>query len=234
MHESPTPVSSLLPFPVKHVPKHRAAKHRAEPTRSGLRLAKRTVVMTSVAAAATGLTVTAGVMKSPLDSADVGLMAAGAAEAPVAAAAQEPTLDDQELAERRDPVSRSDSRDQRDDAKSAALKTGTAPAAAYSENLSQADPRTIAKALLPEYGFSVDQFGCLDSLYVSESNWNMHADNPTSSAYGIPQALTQTHDMPAGYFDSAEVQIRWGLDYIRSAYGSPCNAWSFKQGHNWY
>jgi hypothetical protein len=62
----------------------------------------------------------------------------------------------------------------------------------------------------------------------------MHADNPTSSAYGIPQALTETHDMPAGYFTSAEVQIRWGLDYIRDSYGTPCSAWEFKQGHNWY
>jgi hypothetical protein len=62
----------------------------------------------------------------------------------------------------------------------------------------------------------------------------MHADNPTSSAYGIPQALTETHDMPAGYFDSAEVQIRWGLNYIRDVYGSPCSAWDFKQSHQWY
>lgn len=30
------------------------------------------------------------------------------------------------------------------------------------------------------------------------------------------------------------VQIRWGLDYIQDSYGSPCSAWSFKQGNNWY
>ena len=29
-------------------------------------------------------------------------------------------------------------------------------------------------------------------------------------------------------------QIRWGLDYIRDRYGSPCSAWSFKQGRGWY
>jgi hypothetical protein len=33
---------------------------------------------------------------------------------------------------------------------------------------------------------------------------------------------------------SAEVQIRWGLDYIEDSYGSPCSAWSFKQANNWY
>ena len=60
------------------------------------------------------------------------------------------------------------------------------------------------------------------------------ADNPTSSAYGIPQALTQLHDLPADYMTSAESQIRWGLGYIRDSYGSPCSAWSFKQANNWY
>ena len=40
--------------------------------------------------------------------------------------------------------------------------------------------------------------------------------------------------MPPGYFTSAEVQIRWGLDYIADSYGSPCAAWEFKQANNWY
>ena len=40
--------------------------------------------------------------------------------------------------------------------------------------------------------------------------------------------------MPAGYFSSAEVQIKWGLEYIQNSYGSPCNAWAFKSSHGWY
>ena len=62
----------------------------------------------------------------------------------------------------------------------------------------------------------------------------MTADNPTSSAYGIPQALTSMHELPADYMTSAEAQIRWGLEYIQDSYGTPCNAWSFKQGNGWY
>ena len=108
------------------------------------------------------------------------------------------------------------------------------PGVTRSEDLSEADPREIGRALLPEYGFSADQFSCLDALYVSESNWRIDADNPTSSAYGIPQALTETHDLPPGYMTSAEAQIRWGLDYIADSYGSPCAAWEFKQANNWY
>ena len=102
-------------------------------------------------------------------------------------------------------VSRSDSRDRTDQAKEAALSQESGPGVTRSEDLSEADPREIAQALLPEYGFSADQFSCLDSLYVSESDWRHHADNPTSSAYGIPQALTEIHDMPPGYLTSAEV-----------------------------
>lgn len=69
---------------------------------------------------------------------------------------------------------------------------------------------------------------------MSESDWDMHADNPTSSAYGIPQALMSAHELPADYTTNATTQIRWGLGYIRESYGSPCAAWEFKQGNNWY
>ena len=83
--------------------------------------------------------------------------------------------------------------------------------------------------MLAEYGFAATEFDCLDALYVGESNWRVDADNPNSSAYGIPQALTQLHDLPADYMTSAEAQIRWGLDYIKGRYGTPCNAYAFKR-----
>ena len=74
-----------------------------------------------------------------------------------------------------------------------------------SEKLSEGDPRDIARALLPAYGFSSDQFSCLDSLYVSESDWRIDADNPTSSAYGIPQALTELARAAGGLHDLRRV-----------------------------
>ena len=46
------------------------------------------------------------------------------------------------------------------------------------EDLSDEDPRTIARALLAEFGFAESQFGCLDSLWERESHWNVLADNP--------------------------------------------------------
>ena len=93
-----------------------------------------------------------------------------------------------------------------------------------------------AQALLSEFGFGQDQFSCLDSLYSSESGWRVNADNPSSSAYGIPQALPGSKMSSAGadWATNPVTQIRWGLGYIQDRSGSPCSAWSFKQGNNWY
>lgn len=164
--------------------------------------------------------------------------AAGAASAVKAVAVSDSTElsteEQQELLEDRGVVSRADRRDQASSPKRAALVADKSPAVTVVEDLGSEDPRDVAKALLPEYGYSQDQFSCLNSLYVSESNWRVNADNPSSSAYGIPQAMTSVHDLPADYYTSAEAQIRWGLEYIKRAYGSPCSAWSFKSGNGWY
>lgn len=97
-------------------------------------------------------------------------------------------------------------------------------------------PRQIARNLLPDHGWSDDQFSCLDKLWEKESNWRVTADNPTSSAYGIPQALPgrRMAEYGADWRTNPVTQIRWGLDYIEDAYGSPCAAWAHSQRHNWY
>ena len=114
--------------------------------------------------------------------------------------------------------------------------TTDGPAVSRTEDISDEDPREIAQALLAEFGFSSDQFSCLDSLYMSESGWRVDADNPSSSAYGIPQALPGEKMATAGadWATNPVTQIRWGLGYIQDRYGSPCGAWSFKQGNGWY
>jgi hypothetical protein len=98
------------------------------------------------------------------------------------------------------------------------------------------DPRGIAQQLLGEFGFSSDQFGCLDALWTKESGWNVYADNPTSSAYGIPQALPGSKMATAGsdWATNPATQVRWGLGYIAARYGSPCAAWVHSQANNWY
>jgi hypothetical protein len=99
---------------------------------------------------------------------------------------------------------------------------------------SYGSPRAIAQAMLAERGWS-SQWGCLDSLWQRESGWRVYASNP-SGAYGIPQALPGSKMASAGadWRTNPATQIRWGLGYIASAYGSPCAAWRHSQSHNWY
>lgn len=104
------------------------------------------------------------------------------------------------------------------------------------EELMPTDPREIALELLPQYGWDSSQFGCLDELWVGESDWDVNATNPTSGAYGIPQALPAEKMASFGsdWRTNPVTQIEWGLWYINESYGSPCSANEFKNANNWY
>jgi len=80
------------------------------------------------------------------------------------------------------------------------------------------------------------QFRFLNRLWNRESSWNVHAYNPYSGAYGIPQAVPGGKMSSAGphWRTSARTQIRWGLRYIRSRYGSPRRAWAHSCATGWY
>ena len=97
------------------------------------------------------------------------------------------------------------------------------------------NPQQIAEAMLGSYGWSSSEFGCLVSLWNAESGWDVYASNP-SGAYGIPQALPGSKMASAGpdWQSNAATQIRWGLGYIKSLYGSPCGAWSHERATGWY
>ncbi|HEX5190875.1 MAG TPA: transglycosylase SLT domain-containing protein [Streptosporangiaceae bacterium] len=97
-------------------------------------------------------------------------------------------------------------------------------------------PQQIAIAMLPGFGWSSSEFGCLNSLWEHESGWNPYASNPSSGAYGIPQALPGSKMATAGpdWQSNPATQIKWGLGYIKSTYGSPCAAWSHESSSGWY
>jgi hypothetical protein len=96
-------------------------------------------------------------------------------------------------------------------------------------------PQQIAQQMLDAAGQG-GQFSCLDSLWSRESGWNVYASNPSSGAYGIPQALPGSKMASAGpdWQSNAATQIKWGLSYIDSTYGSPCGAWSHEEASGWY
>nr|WP_239579178.1 hypothetical protein [Microlunatus panaciterrae] len=110
-------------------------------------------------------------------------------------------------------------------------------AAAQGYALGTTDPREIARQIMRnKFSWGAGEFSCYDSLIKSESNWNIHATNSSSGAYGIPQALpgNKMASVASDWQTNPATQIRWGLQYVRSVYGTPCSAWSFKQGHHWY
>ena len=95
--------------------------------------------------------------------------------------------------------------------------------------------RGIAYNMLASFGFSTNQFGCLNDLWTQESNWRYNAEN-ASGAYGIPQALPGSKMASAGsdWQTNPATQIKWGLGYIKSIYGTPCGAWSHEEADGWY
>lgn len=98
------------------------------------------------------------------------------------------------------------------------------------------DPRAVARIMVAEMGWNDGQFQCLNKLWQKESNWTYTARNRSSGAYGIPQSLPGSKMASAGadWQTNPATQIRWGLGYIKSRYGSPCGAWAHSVSHNWY
>ena len=96
--------------------------------------------------------------------------------------------------------------------------------------------QAYAASRLPAYGWGGEQMSCLIKLWTKESSWRADAYNRSSGAYGIPQALPGSKMASAGgdWMTNADTQINWGLSYISGRYGTPCAAWSFHLGHNWY
>jgi hypothetical protein len=64
---------------------------------------------------------------------------------------------------------------------------------------------------------NANEYHCLVLLWDKESRWNPRADNPKSTAYGIPQLLKLKAKDPY-------TQIDLGLKYIAHRYGKVCKA----------
>lgn len=99
-----------------------------------------------------------------------------------------------------------------------------------------AGAKSYASGRLGAFGWGQDQFLCLAQLWTKESGWLTTATNPSSGAYGIPQALPPGKYQSAGsdWLTNYRTQIEWGLGYIRDRYRTPCGAWSHSVATNWY
>jgi len=90
--------------------------------------------------------------------------------------------------------------------------------------------RIYAKAVL-----GATQYDCIYQLFQVESKWDPQAGTP-GGAYGIPQAFpgSKMASFGSNWRYSPLTQVKWGIWYVNSRYGSACAAWSFWQAHGWY
>ena len=98
------------------------------------------------------------------------------------------------------------------------------------------EARVLGHQMMLSFGYSEDQWTCLDSLWYRESKWLITATNSSSGAYGIPQSLPASKMIVVGddYLTNAATQISWGLSYIKNRYTTPCSAWSHSELTGWY
>lgn len=101
----------------------------------------------------------------------------------------------------------------------------------------QGSNRELGQKLAHElYGWTGDEWYCLDNLWSKESGWRHTAENKSSGAYGIPQALPgdKMAIFGADWRTNPSTQIQWGLSYIHGRYATPCGAWAHSINKNWY
>ena len=96
--------------------------------------------------------------------------------------------------------------------------------------------------------FGDDQWPAAEELWTLEAGWRPLAINPTSGACGIVQAVPCSKLLNAAGKQTIEAttveeQMHWGVNYIKSRYGTPQNALEFwksrkpingKDVGNWY
>ncbi|MEU3602173.1 transglycosylase SLT domain-containing protein [Streptomyces sp. NPDC006798] len=124
---------------------------------------------------------------------------------------------------------------EREEAKKRAARKAAAARDASSftpkSSYSISEVKDMARQMVP-----AGQFQCFSNIIERESNWNYLAQNPSSGAYGLVQALPGSKMSSAGadWRTNPATQIKWGLKYMDSRYGSPCGAWAFWQNNKWY
>ncbi|PNP91310.1 G5 domain-containing protein [Gardnerella sp. DNF01162] len=131
---------------------------------------------------------------------------------------------------------------QQQTASAAPAPAANPPAPAPSSNpdsLVHATPeqaKLFAQGAAAQMGWTGKEWEDLLWLWNRESGWRWNAENPSSHAYGIPQALPANKMSSAGanWHEDAAIQISWGLSYIKSKYKTPSGAVKHSREIGWY
>lgn len=96
--------------------------------------------------------------------------------------------------------------------------------------------KLYAQAACAQIGWTGAMWEDLVKLWTRESHWRWNAENKSSGAYGIPQSLPANKMASAGanWHEDASIQITWGINYIKSKYGNPSEAWKHSEKFRWY
>ncbi len=109
-------------------------------------------------------------------------------------------------------------------------------------NITAGSVEALAKKMvIQQWGAS--QWSPFQSLEMGEAGWDVHAQNPSSSAYGLAQNISPSTYPAAGrpgssapIMDQARAQLTWMINYIQGRYGTPSSAYSTWLGRSphWY
>jgi hypothetical protein len=93
----------------------------------------------------------------------------------------------------------------------------------------------LARRMMPAWG-SGAEWAAWNYVAMRESGWNQFARNPSSGAYGIPQALPPSKMGAAANPPQSNpaAQISWMIGYIRGRYRDPIGAAAHERAFNWY
>jgi hypothetical protein len=109
---------------------------------------------------------------------------------------------------------------------------GAAEASDASNTSNIAHNRALARQMIGDQ----EQYTCFKWIVDHESDWDHTAENPTSGAYGLVQALPAKRMATSGddWKTNPATQIEWGLKYMNARYGGPCEAKDFWEANGWY
>jgi len=88
--------------------------------------------------------------------------------------------------------------------------------------------KRYAKMKVKLQGWNDYEWKSLLTLWSQESRWDYTADNPKSTAYGIPQILGMPEDT------TPTEQVDLGLKYIKKRYKTPTLALQHHLRKGWY
>lgn len=88
--------------------------------------------------------------------------------------------------------------------------------------------KDYGKHRVNQLGWSKREWKALLALWNRESRWDYKADNPKSTAFGIPQIL----DLPNDFTISQQIDA--GIKYIQSRYKTPTSALAHHYRKGWY